>query len=495
MKTGAVILLAALLAGGLAVGAAPDALRHIDVPAAVSSLEEARMTADPQVAPSGASEDTGSVPIPEALAPWVSTSIPVISVDTGGTEVLSRETYVPCTVSAYGVPKAMALSGSAAGIRVRGNSSSYYGDEKMIRTHAVPYRLRFDEKVNMLGLNGGAECRSWVLLTNRKGAPDAVKNDIALRIGRMLLGPDGLYCSDSRLVSLFLNGSFQGVYLLCEQNQVNAHRIKINEPSKGETGVLTGYLAELDEYREEPYFRMDYESAAVKDVNGNSGILHASFYSVKSDTYSREQLDFIAGYIRGAFRILYEACEKGRFLAFDSEYGIAESGSSGARECVEAAIDIGSAVDMYILYELMGDYDAGNSSFFMCVDLSEDSLFPKLTFTAPWDFDLTCSGDPERGLFACTFPSFDELHKYGERSNPWFILLYKQEWFREMVEERWKQIGGSSGIRRLIEEERKAVVSFSEDMDRIGGTASAESLEHLDWIEKRAARLDMLWLK
>jgi hypothetical protein len=407
--------------------------------------------------------------------------------------VLSREDYVSCSVDVYGAEHETLLEGKSAGIRVRGNSSSYYGDVEKIRANAVPYRLKFEEKISVLGLNGGAECKNWVLLINKAGSQDAVKNDIALRLGRSLLEPDGLYCSDSRLCALLLNGEFKGVYLLCEQNQVNEHRINIKEPEKGDKSLLTGYLVEIDEYREEPCFRMEYGGAAAADVNGTGRRFSPTSCSVKSDTFSEEQVDFIASYIRGVFRVLYEACEKGEYLAFGDGYELAGAPFASAQDCVEAAIDVGSVVDMYILYELMGDYDAGNSSFFMCVDFSEGSLFPRLTFTAPWDFDLTCAGDPRSGLFACTFPAINDAVKYGERSNPWFILLYKQEWFRELVEERWQQMGGAAWVSRLADEEEAMVELYAEDMDRIQSGTSEDSLKHLEWLRVRAAFLDTVW--
>ena len=98
--------------------------------------------------------------LPSQFKSNTATTIPVISVSTGGTEVLSRENYVNCTVDTYQVPKSQTLSGAAAGIRVRGNSSSYYGNVNMIRTHAVPYRLKFDSKVNLLGLNDGPSAKA-----------------------------------------------------------------------------------------------------------------------------------------------------------------------------------------------------------------------------------------------------------------------------------------------------------------------------------------------
>ncbi len=429
--------------------------------------------------------------IPGAVRDEVPASVPVISVDTGNVEVLSRDKYVVCSVDVLNAGPEYALSGEKGGIRVRGNSSSYYGDKKMIRHNSVPYRIKFDKKIGLLGLNGGAECKSWVLVTNNGGAADSVRNDLSLRLGRKIVGSDGYYCSDSRLVALMLNGSFRGVYALCEQNQVNKHRVNITEPEEGDGSVLTGYLVELDMYYEEPRFLMDYGEAGAEDVNGVSRTFRSASYSVKSDIYSDAQLDFIAEYIRGAFRILYEAVENSNYLAFDSEYKTCPSAFSDSRSCLEAAFDLRSMADMYILYELLCDCDAGESSFYMCVDFTDES--PGLCFTAPWDFEWIGGEDPEGGLFACLFRSEDFVRKYDDRSNPWFILLYKLDWFRDMVKERWAELGGAEGIMNCVEEEKAAVELFAEEMERM--TESSVSISHtvFDWISRRAAWLDGEW--
>ena len=47
-----------------------------------------------------------------------STDIPVICIETGGAEVVSREYYVPCTVNVFNVPEELGIS-AAGGVRVR----------------------------------------------------------------------------------------------------------------------------------------------------------------------------------------------------------------------------------------------------------------------------------------------------------------------------------------------------------------------------------------
>ena len=136
------------------------------------------------------------------------------------------------------------INEASAGIKVRGNSSAYYGDVSQILANKVPYRIKFDKKTNMLGLNNGAECKSWVLL---KSDWDLIRNDIAFRFGRTIMG-DSNFCSDGQLVHLYVNEKFQGVYELCEQCQINPNRVDISEPAEGYTDTDIGYYLELDNY-------------------------------------------------------------------------------------------------------------------------------------------------------------------------------------------------------------------------------------------------------
>ena len=420
------------------------------------------------------------------------TSIPVVSVSTDGVEVLSKENYVNCSVSLSNVPQSEVLSGVTGGIRLRGNASSFYGNVSQIRANPVPYRLKLDSKVNFCGLNDGLKAKSWVLLTNLDAETDVVKNDIAFRLGRMLLEPDGAYCSDAQMVHLYLNGKFMGTYLLCEQNQVNKGRVQVNEPEDGYTGTDVGYFVELDGYYEPPTFTMNYDGATVTDVNGVTRTFRPNGYSIKNDVFSKAQEDFIAKYIRGVFSIVYQACEKGNYLTFDKNYNLVHSDFTSAKQAIGAVADLRSMADMYILYELMCDYDVGESSFYMCVDFSEDSKFPKLTFTAPWDFNWTCQGNT-KGVYAGAFRSENFVQRSEDRSNPWFILLYRQKWFREMVKERWQELGGLEAVTELVNQEKQLIKVYQDDINSYTPEVTEGCLGDLEWILQRAAWLETQW--
>ena len=91
--------------------------------------------------------------------------IPVIFVSTKDKKpVVSLEEYLDCAVDVFNCEDEYLIQGATAGIRVRGNSTAFYGDVNQILDNEVPYRIKFDEKTSVLGLNDNAECKSWVLL-------------------------------------------------------------------------------------------------------------------------------------------------------------------------------------------------------------------------------------------------------------------------------------------------------------------------------------------
>ena len=275
--------------------------------------------------------------------------IPVISVTTAPDDMIaSREKYTSCVVDVFNCDEKLEINEASAGIKVRGNSSAYYGDVSQILANKVPYRIKFDKKTNMLGLNNGAECKSWVLL---KSEWDLIRNDIAFRFGRTIMG-DSNFCSDGQLVHLYVNEEFQGVYELCEQCQINPNRVDISEPAEGYTDTDIGYYLELDNYatsdEDNHYISMDYENATVTDINGETRQFVPAEYSIKNDLYSQNQIDFIDKYLNNLFKIVYEACENGKYYKFDENYDLVDSDVTTAEEAVSNVLDIDSVRDMYM---------------------------------------------------------------------------------------------------------------------------------------------------
>jgi len=380
-------------------------------------------------------------------------TLPMVSIVTlDNKDVLSKEEYVTSVVDIFNCGEEYAFS-AAAGVKVRGNSTAD-GNEK-------PYRIKFDKKQNMLGLHEGKEYKNWVLLKSQWNlAMDYMGFSLAEAIfdGRY-------YSSDCTYVNVYINGKFKGIYLLCEQNQVANDRVDVNEPKEGETNTDTGYLVELDNYADrgdEPYFTVDYLEAEVTDISDKTNTFVPADYTIKSDTYSDEQRAFIERYIKGVFKILYEAAEKDNPMMFDKDYNVVSAnGAYTCEEAVRAVMDVDSLAYMLILDELVHDYDVGEGSFFMAVDFSEESTMKKLTFTAPWDFNWAYNDNPSRKYFACTFqPIVGEQ----DRSNPWYITAMKADWFSDMVKEKWAELYSEGTLTRTVEEVREGVEGLRTDL-------------------------------
>lgn len=420
--------------------------------------------------------------------------LPIIHVNTGGEEILSREEYVTCLVDVFNCEESQMIGGEPAGIRVRGNSSAYYGDVEQIRKNPVPYRIKFDSKTNLLGMNNGAECKSWVLL---KSDADLIRNDIAFRFGRTIIG-ENAFCSDARFVHLYINNEFAGVYLLCEQSQINKNRVNITEPEEGYGGTDIGYYFELDNYAwaepDNPFIRLDYGGYTVTDIEGETREFVPAEYSIKNELYSQEQIDFADKYLNNVFEIVYRACEKGEYLTFDENYDIVESGFDNAEDTVGAVMDVQSVVDMYLLYEIVHDYDCGEGSFYMCIDFAEDSKCPRLQFTSPWDFNWAYDGSTTR-YWAAAFCEQSFAEEFGDRSNPWFIVLMKQDWFVDLAEQKWTQLQSEGKIDACVEEEIRILEVYKDDLNKDSEWAVDNAYLLFEWIENRIDWMDETFLK
>ncbi|MBR1392853.1 MAG: CotH kinase family protein [Ruminococcus sp.] len=368
-------------------------------------------------------------------------------------QILSKDEYVASVIDVFNCAEEHRLT-AAAGVKVRGNSTADQGDEK-------PYRIKFEEKQNMLGLHGGEKYRSWVLLRSYWNlAPDLVGFSLAKAIFE-----GKYYSSDMTYVNLYVNDRSKGIYLLCEQNQAAPGRGDVYEPSDGETQAEIGYFIEMDNYpsEEHPYFYMDHEEAEITDISGKTKKLIPHAYSIKSRINSVGQFDFISNFLKGVFTILYEGAEHDKPMMFDDSWNVvpADGVYADGYEAIEAVIDTKSLANMLILEELVHNYDVGAGSFYMAIDFSPESKYPKLTFFAPWDFNWAYEGDPDGGWYACTF---QKLMDEWDRSNVWFITAMKSEGFRETVSERFAALYDSGELQAAAADALKTCKSMEHDL-------------------------------
>lgn len=316
--------------------------------------------------------------------------IDIVTAD--GTDITGtqgNQPYKTCTVSVTGGRDGENFSEAGAQIRVRGNNTASY-DKKS-------FRLKFDVKINLLGLNGGAQYKNWVLLACYKDV-SFLRDAVTFEMAKQMWKDSGLYVSDYAFARVTINGNYNGFYMVAEQQQVNKGRIDINEPQTDYTGTDIGYLVEYDGNANmtEPsdrYFMYSYRDYPIVCADGTTHCPSQVFYTgqvlhtVKSDFYSQNQYNFIRNYTKNIFDIIYKAIYANEFYTFNENHtGIVQANFTDSRAAVEAVVDIDSVVDTFILNEVACDNDLDWSSFFFTVDMSKNGN-KKLTCQAPWDFD------------------------------------------------------------------------------------------------------------
>lgn len=338
--------------------------------------------------------------------------------------------YVDATISVENCEEQYEMSDVAAEVKVRGNATLNY--EKK------PIRIKFSKKNNLLGLHNEEKYKNWVLLADYKDL-SLSNNTAAFFLGNLILGSDGYYCTDFRNVEVYINGQYWGVYLLVEQQEVKDNRTSVPEVDDDYTGTDIGYLFEYDGYytqegksyldggEGDPTFTMSYPSGLA--YRGGIG------YTVKSDLYTKDQLNFLKSYLEKAVYIAFEAT-KGNYYKFDSNYNVVrDSSATDAKSVISSVIDIQSLVDVYILNEIACDLDVDWSSFYLSLDMSADGN-KKITFEAPWDwdscfglrFDVDAAVPGAQGMYAST------------KNNPWIRLVTGQDWFWDMVRTKWSEM-------------------------------------------------------
>ena len=349
---------------------------------------------------------------------------PVVSIDTNNTPITDKENYVAMSLTTSNCDAKQVLTEVAGGIRWRGNGTLTY-DKKA-------YRLKFDSKVNMFGLNDGNKFKSWVLLADYCDQ-SMMRNQFAHKIGDSLFNYSGNYATESRHVSVFLNNEYQGVYLVAEQQQANKNRINIAEAESDYEGTDVGYLLELDNYANEEDFHFSVGSQWGDQVKGAN--LSRKEYSIKTDCYGDAQVPYIKKYLGNVYTAFMRAVKGEGLYVLDENHDLVASPYQGMQETLESMIDIESLAKAYLLHELIKSVDVGFSSFYLWVDFSANSLYPKLTFGAPWDFDWS-SGNTNDANVAKTNGAYNSTS--FQKMNPWLFLFSKTDFFSSLMPKYYK---------------------------------------------------------
>jgi len=315
-------------------------------------------------------------------------SMPIVSIDTLGNSVNTKESYTDAKVTIYDENGRIDTDDADILIRLRGNITLWCEKKS--------YKFKFPKKSNPLSLGDGA-AKSWNLVANFNDT-SMLRNMTSYHIGDML---DGIpYSANSRSVEVYVNGSYQGVYLLTEAVNVAKNRVNIAE--KPDLIDNNGYLVEMSFYDCDHPFFIEHQQ-----------------YDVKSDlsedeTIAEQQVEYISGYMNDALKAL----------------------KSNDREQAAQFIDISSLVDNYIANEICKNVDSGWDSYYISKDAGG-----KLTFNPMWDYDLALGNFIDvKGYDSAAGLGVYNVSNCNANSNQWMCYAIQNDWFREEVAVRWKEV-------------------------------------------------------
>jgi hypothetical protein len=339
-------------------------------------------------------------------------------------------------------------------LTLSGRGNATWAEEKK------PYKLTLNHSLALLDM---PKSKDWVLLSNPLD-PSGLRNALLLDLARDM----GLLSPAWRFADCFLNGSYRGLYQLCQAiaagpaqlvdtadlaaatQAVNRRKLEsyaaFGTPEDLQTGanggirgyaipkdpadISGGYLLELD-YS----FRNIWRSNAFRTEGGSVLDIRAPSQA------SRAQISYIAG----RFRRLEEALSAG--------------------EPLEGILDLPSWALYYVFQEWIKNSDGGLSSEYLYKPADRQS---PLLFAGPvWDHDMTLGNFFEAGRDPAGF-YVSQPWKSPEFRRPWFPELCAREDFQAEVRKVFSSFAGAVDLAARAEALR-------------GQIAAAWTMDHRRW--------------
>ncbi len=405
--------------------------------------------------------------------------LPRIDITTeGGHGIHSKDYYVNSTISVSRCDEAYILTDCAAGVRVRGNSTA--GAPKK------PYRIKFETKQSMLGLNDGEAFKSWCLMADYFDS-SMLRTWSTFAFAELLLGGK-YYSSDSTPVEVYVNGEYMGVYLLCEQTQIDNDRIDIYEAKDGDTSLEIGYLMIGQGGRnDEPESIVVWPQITVRDRTGAEMYFDGMNFALSGSGYTQAQKDYVSKYTSAVFKVVAAALYEEKYYDLDRQGNMTlrpkrelqgKTRTQLQIETIDAVFNIESAVRMCILDEIVKNLDA--MTFNMYVDLSPNGD-GRLTLAAPWDFDFAMANTYYSSTHSTSgFYATNLSYSDGMRTNLWYVMLGSIDWFETMCEDVWQdyypQLQGVAMA--VLERTYRYADAYDRDWDKWGSGAGRSTIFH-----------------
>jgi len=274
-----------------------------------------------------------SNPMPNNGIPYIRITVPDSSA-LNDTDENGQAIYSEAIIEIAGNGLYNDVSASAGKVRYRGNSTRLWYPKK-------PYRIKFSEKTEVLGL---AANKDWVLLANYRDQSkfmNAVVFDMARNMGNFK------FVNANRFVEVEVNGDYKGVYQLTEQIEQAADRVNIDKT----TGVL---------------FNMDKDDGPELNTWDNNNFWSSVYKLPMAVKYPKNVTSDDLQSIQADFAKVEQAIADSDFATFS------------------ALMDVATFIDYLIIQEVTRnvEIEAPRSTY-----LYKESDQGKYAFGPIWDYD------------------------------------------------------------------------------------------------------------
>jgi hypothetical protein len=282
------------------------------------------------------------------------------------------------------------------------------------------------------------------------------------------------WAAHSLFVELYLNGVYEGNYELIEKVKVDTHRVNLTELTETNISspqVTGGYLMEIDQHEAEPYVFQTPQGLPI-------GVLDPDF-----SPEVPEQTAYISTYVNTAETALFST-------AFTDP-------TQGWR----AYFDETSAINFYIVNDVMGNVDAGD--FYSSNYLYKDQNNPLIYMGPVWDFDISAGNVSYVPVMNPTVP-------WMQTQAIWYEQWFKDPGFKADVVTQWNALKNNGVFTTWLASIRQMANSLQQSQTnnfrrwpilgievwpnpQAAGSYQGEVDYLLNWVNLRIAYLDSLF--
>ena len=383
-----------------------------------------------------------------------------------------------------------AFQGELESMHGHGNST-WYENKKS-------WQIKLSAKASLLGMK---PAKKWLLVSNVKD-PSMMRNKLFLDMAKECGLPGALSCE---WVDLYVNGEYQGLYLLTEKVDIASGRLEIGDLEE-ENRALNGEVESYQNYtlagEEETLLQGWFLFENPENIEG--GYLLEMEYPVR---YAAEPSKFLT---RNGQHVVvkspaYASVEEIQYIyAFVQDFEsalFAEDGYLSEEEALDSErigifytemMDMDSFAERYVLDEISKNIDANSSSVFFYKPRYADKLYAGPV----WDYDLALGNSGGWG----EADDLQEPEGFYVNLTGWNKVLYEKPEFYRAVEKCYQK-SYSRWLEKFLEEgydEYKEQIKGAAEMDnRFRGIDTWEegTEEMREFLEKRKKWLDGQWGK